>query len=270
MYRRKFGCWSAAYGPVGGEDIASKLSPATHPPRTPLVPPHQTPALRTPPCTPPHPPLPLSANIRTLCPACPHHGPAISPGRPGPPRNCCSCASRTSASASRAPGCRVASTTSTPSSTPATCACSPHVWISDEWFSPDNVPGIAIPFYLAHPRLMRLERSQMLEVEGGTVRRVHADPAARVRPCRPACLSAAPAARVAAALRQVVHQVPRVVPAEPGQQEVRPAPAPLVCAEPSGRGLRRDVRRLARPAFRLAASLRRLARAPEAASTSTT
>lgn len=44
----------------------------------------------------------------------------------------------------------------------------PHFWLSDEWFSPDGVPGIAIPFYLAHPRLMRLERKQMLEVEGGT------------------------------------------------------------------------------------------------------
>ena len=44
----------------------------------------------------------------------------------------------------------------------------PHVWLSDEWFCPDGVPGIAIPFYLAHPRLMRLERTQMLEVEGGT------------------------------------------------------------------------------------------------------
>ena len=44
----------------------------------------------------------------------------------------------------------------------------PHVWLSAEWFSPDGVPGIAIPFYLAHPRLMRLERAQMLEVEGGT------------------------------------------------------------------------------------------------------
>ena len=30
------------------------------------------------------------------------------------------------------------------------------------------MPGIAIPFYLAHPRLMRLEQAQMLEVEGGT------------------------------------------------------------------------------------------------------
>ena len=43
----------------------------------------------------------------------------------------------------------------------------PHCWLSDEWFSPDGVPGIAIPFYLAHPRLMRLERKQVLEVEGG-------------------------------------------------------------------------------------------------------
>src|SRR5918995_2503089 len=44
----------------------------------------------------------------------------------------------------------------------------PHFWLSDEWFSPDGVPGVAIPFYLAHPRLERLERTQMLEVEGGT------------------------------------------------------------------------------------------------------
>ncbi len=44
----------------------------------------------------------------------------------------------------------------------------PHAWLSHDWFSPDGVPGIAIPFYLAHPRLTRLERSQMLEVEGGS------------------------------------------------------------------------------------------------------
>jgi hypothetical protein len=44
----------------------------------------------------------------------------------------------------------------------------PHVWLSDEWFTPDGVAGIAIPFYLAHPRLARLELAQMLEVEGGT------------------------------------------------------------------------------------------------------
>ena len=44
----------------------------------------------------------------------------------------------------------------------------PHCWLSDEWFAPDGIPGIAIPFYLAHPRLIRLERQQMLDVEGGT------------------------------------------------------------------------------------------------------
>lgn len=44
----------------------------------------------------------------------------------------------------------------------------PHVWLSTEWFSPDGIPGIALPFYLAHPRLTRLERTMMLDVEGGT------------------------------------------------------------------------------------------------------
>ena len=44
----------------------------------------------------------------------------------------------------------------------------PHLWLSSEWFSPDGIPGIAVPFYLAHPRLLRLEAKKMLEVEGGT------------------------------------------------------------------------------------------------------
>lgn len=43
----------------------------------------------------------------------------------------------------------------------------PHCWLAQEWFSPDGVPGIAIPFYLAHRRLMGLERRFMREVEGG-------------------------------------------------------------------------------------------------------
>ncbi|HXN79473.1 MAG TPA: putative zinc-binding metallopeptidase [Steroidobacteraceae bacterium] len=46
----------------------------------------------------------------------------------------------------------------------------PHVWLSEEWFSPDGVPGIAVPFYLAHPRLERLERRVMREAEGGNTR----------------------------------------------------------------------------------------------------
>ena len=44
----------------------------------------------------------------------------------------------------------------------------PHVWPGTEWFSPDGVPGIAVPFYLLHPRLIELERKNMLTVEGGT------------------------------------------------------------------------------------------------------
>lgn len=44
----------------------------------------------------------------------------------------------------------------------------PYTWLSTDWFTPDACSGFAIPFYLSHPRLVRLERSQMLEVEGGS------------------------------------------------------------------------------------------------------
>jgi hypothetical protein len=40
----------------------------------------------------------------------------------------------------------------------------PTAWL----FSPHAVPGFALPFFLAHPRLARLERRHMFEVEGGT------------------------------------------------------------------------------------------------------
>ena len=42
-----------------------------------------------------------------------------------------------------------------------------HFYIAEEWFTPDGATAIAIPFYLAHPRLQRLEEAQMFEVEGG-------------------------------------------------------------------------------------------------------
>jgi hypothetical protein len=42
----------------------------------------------------------------------------------------------------------------------------PHVWFAEEWFSPDGVPGFAVPFYLAHPRLTRLEKRFTHEAEG--------------------------------------------------------------------------------------------------------
>lgn len=46
-------------------------------------------------------------------------------------------------------------------------AFKPHAWYGIEWFSPDGIPGIAVPFYLADPRLRRLERRFMQQVEGG-------------------------------------------------------------------------------------------------------
>ncbi|MCC6408990.1 MAG: hypothetical protein IT453_17650 [Planctomycetes bacterium] len=45
-------------------------------------------------------------------------------------------------------------------------ALQPHVWLSTSWFSPDGVPGLAVPFYLAHPRLLRMEEQHTGEAEG--------------------------------------------------------------------------------------------------------
>lgn len=42
----------------------------------------------------------------------------------------------------------------------------PACYLGDEWFSPNGVGAIAIPFYLAHPRLLQLEQKIMLEAEG--------------------------------------------------------------------------------------------------------
>ena len=41
-----------------------------------------------------------------------------------------------------------------------------HFYISTEWFTPDDTASMAVPFYLTHPRLERLEKAQMLDVEG--------------------------------------------------------------------------------------------------------
>ena len=43
----------------------------------------------------------------------------------------------------------------------------PECYLGDEWFSPEDAPLVAIPFYLAHPRLKALEQNMMMEVEGG-------------------------------------------------------------------------------------------------------
>jgi hypothetical protein len=44
----------------------------------------------------------------------------------------------------------------------------PLCYLGDEWFCPAGCATIAIPFYLAHPRLKKLEEKMMMEVEGGT------------------------------------------------------------------------------------------------------
>src|SRR5437764_8227317 len=44
----------------------------------------------------------------------------------------------------------------------------PPCHIGDEWFVPVGIPAIFVPFFLAHDRLRALERTMMLEVEGGT------------------------------------------------------------------------------------------------------
>jgi hypothetical protein len=44
----------------------------------------------------------------------------------------------------------------------------PPCFLADEWFCPDKIPIIGIPFYLAHPRLKQIEQKMMFEVEGGT------------------------------------------------------------------------------------------------------
>jgi len=42
----------------------------------------------------------------------------------------------------------------------------PTIYLGDEWFSPDGVPAISMPFYLANRELMALERDQLKFVEG--------------------------------------------------------------------------------------------------------
>jgi len=45
----------------------------------------------------------------------------------------------------------------------------PECYLADEWLTPENQPVIGIPFYLAHPALIRLEKKMMLEAEGESV-----------------------------------------------------------------------------------------------------
>lgn len=46
-------------------------------------------------------------------------------------------------------------------------AFKPKFFFGDEWFSPEGMNAISIPFYLANSRLKNLEKTLMLDVEGG-------------------------------------------------------------------------------------------------------
>jgi hypothetical protein len=42
----------------------------------------------------------------------------------------------------------------------------PECYLADEWLTPEGEVAVGIPFYLAHPALIKLERRMMLEAEG--------------------------------------------------------------------------------------------------------
>jgi len=44
----------------------------------------------------------------------------------------------------------------------------PLCYLADEWLTPDGEPIVGIPFFLAHPVLVKLEKKMMLDAEGGT------------------------------------------------------------------------------------------------------
>ena len=43
----------------------------------------------------------------------------------------------------------------------------PPCYLADEWLTPDKEPVVGVPFFLAHPALIKLEKKMIIEVEGG-------------------------------------------------------------------------------------------------------
>jgi hypothetical protein len=44
----------------------------------------------------------------------------------------------------------------------------PSFYLGDEWFSPEGVSAVSIPFYLSHPKLLKLEENLNGQAEGAT------------------------------------------------------------------------------------------------------
>ena len=140
----------------------------------------------------------------------------------------------------------------------------PHAWISSEWFSPADVPGIAIPFYLAHPRLMKLEKKMMLEVEGGTWSECMAILRHEAGHAMQHAYQLQRRRRWQQLFGPSSKRYPRYYRPNPASQALCPASSALVRAEPSGRGFCRNLCGVVAPALELADALCRLAGAEEA------
>src|SRR5262249_13713858 len=93
---------------------------------------------------------------------------------------------------------------------------------------------------------------------------VHAAPPARDRSRDRERLSPPPPPPAPEALRQVVRAIPRLLRPTALQPPLRRPPGAVVRAEPSRRGLRGDVRGVARAGLELARAVRRVAGPPEA------
>ena len=128
---------------------------------------------------------------------------------------------------------------------------------------------MAVPFYLAHPRLERLERAQMLEVEGGDyewcmrILRHEAghvvDNAYKLRLRRQRKLLFGPSSE----------PYPEFYTPKPYSKSFVHAHRPVVRAEPPRRGLRRDLRGVADARTPTGRSATRAGRRPRSSSTST-
>ena len=86
----------------------------------------------------------------------------------------------------------------------------PICYLGDEWFCPEGSATIAIPFYLAHPRLKKLEEKMMMEVEGGTETWCLATLAPRDGPCPQSRLPAGEGQTLAKTIRaDVARNIPK-------------------------------------------------------------
>src|SRR6185312_10618873 len=94
--------------------------------------------------------------------------------------------------------------------------------------------------------------------------RVHGHSPSRGRPCRAARLPVTTPPALATVVRTVLETLPALLPAQSGQPTICSASSALVRAEPSGRGLRRNLCGVVTAAIDLADTLCRLAGAEEA------